>query len=81
MRLKRAEIQRELEEQVRDQERKRVIETADGACDIEVSLFDAQDKKLDSMHVLGFRALQEEIGMHAVEDEEAVAGALEVSIS
>jgi hypothetical protein len=78
-RLKRAEIEKELEEQVRNQELERAIETSDGTCDFKVSLFDAHDKKLDPMHVHGFQALQEEIGMHAVEDEEAVAGALEVS--
>jgi hypothetical protein len=79
MRVKRLIIEKDLDEQARRQALEQAAEAANGVDDIEVAMFDGQGRELDSIHVPGFQALQDEIGMHAVEDEEAVAGALEVS--
>jgi hypothetical protein len=81
LRMKRVIIEIDLEEQAKRQELERTEEAENEVDDIEVALFDGQGRELDSIHVPGFQALQDEIGMHAVEDEEAVAGALEVSLN
>jgi hypothetical protein len=78
-RIKRGAIERDLVEQARQQEREAaaVVEQRD----IQLSLFDGQGEEFSSVHVPGFQALQEEIGMHAIEDKEAVASILEVSFN